>query len=93
MGTNALLHPDNPMMLALLPTMTDRIVVWGVLALVIGLIAWREYTLPEISDGYVSAPAGEPTRATAADPGEDATRLPIEPSEPPPASDPSRPPS
>jgi hypothetical protein len=89
---SALLNPGGPMMLALLPTTTDRIVVWGAIALMIGLIAWREYTLPDVSDGSRPAPAREPTPAVAPPSGEDAIRVPIDPSQAPPA-DPSQPPS
>lgn len=46
---HALLQSMNAPLLALIPTTLDRVVVWGALALVIGLIAWREYTLPDVS--------------------------------------------
>lgn len=46
---HALLQSTNAPLLALIPTTLDRVVVWGALALVIGVIAWREYTLPDVS--------------------------------------------
>lgn len=39
-------------LLALTTTTVDQIAVWGALTLVIGLIAWREYTLPEIAPAH-----------------------------------------
>jgi hypothetical protein len=42
--------------LALVPATLDRVVVWGGLALVIALIAWREYTLPKIAPPSVALP-------------------------------------
>ena len=49
MAWQTLLQLANLTSLALIPTTVDRVVVWGLVALVIGLIAWREYTLPDVS--------------------------------------------
>lgn len=54
---HSLLQLTNAPLLALTPSTVDRIVVWGALALMIGLIAWREYTLPEVSTSLPSPKA------------------------------------
>lgn len=67
---HALLQTTDVTLLALIPTTMDRIIVWGALALVVGLIAWREYTLPDVSP---PTPAPEPERRpdtrSASEPG------------------------
>jgi hypothetical protein len=49
MVVQALLESTSAPVLALAPATLDRIVVWSVLVLVLCLIAWREYTLPDVS--------------------------------------------
>ena len=58
--------------LALVPTTVDRIIVWGLLALVVGLIAWREYTLPDVSPP--SRPASKSATWLNAEPASDPGR-------------------
>jgi hypothetical protein len=53
----ALLSSTGYMAAALIPTTTDRIAVWGLVALVVGLIVWREIRQPDFpSAGANSAP-------------------------------------
>lgn len=72
---HALLQSTN-LSLALIPTDVDRIVVWGALALVIVMIAWREYTLPEIASPLM---APNPERIPAAKPVPEAAAASLSP--------------
>lgn len=76
MNWHGLLRPEGAQLLALIPTTLDRVAVWGILALVVALIAWREYTQPDFaspSRGAVDRPDARPAVLPAAAPAADAS--------------------